>query len=129
MLTASSNRKSHSSVTSNRKHSISQSRSSSSSDSFVHDIRDKSLASVVINNRAQSPLTTMLSVSNHGVNRASTFKVIQGKQQIIGVPLPGAGDIPDGMNVHLIEISKNERESAGISLVPATDKCAGYFQV
>lgn len=110
---------------------VSRSHSSSSTDSSsIHKIPDsKPLSSLVMNSRPQSPLTTMLSVSeNNGVSRAATFKVI-GKEQGIGVPLPETTDIPDEMNVHLIEIAIEDNQSLGISLVPASGKCSGYFLV
>lgn len=44
------------------------------------------------------------------------------------MPLPG--DVPDGLNVHLIELEKKERSALGISLVPSSDSGAeGFFQV
>jgi len=65
---------------------------------------------------------------NGRVSRASTFKVI-GQNGGIGVPLPDPGDVPDGHNVHLLEINMNTNEILGISLVPSLRELKGYFQV
>ena len=87
------------------------------------------LLASLVTSRPQSPLTTMISFDEGGgVTRADTFKVI-GKEEGIGVPLPLATDIPEGMNVHLIEIPREDKHSLGISLVPGVGKSAGFFQV
>lgn len=84
--------------------------SSSSTDS-INKMSDKQLSSLVMNNSLQSPLKTT------------------GKNQNIGVPLPEARDIPHDMNVHFVELVKKDQESMGISLVPASEECSGYFFV
>ncbi len=43
------------------------------------------------------------------------------------MPLPA--NVPDGLNVHLIELEKKEKAALGISLVPSNDRCEGFFQV
>eukprot|EP00794_Sanderia_malayensis_P009948 gene9948-10968_t len=43
------------------------------------------------------------------------------------LPLPG--DIPDGLNVHLIDLEKKEKAALGISLVPSYNQCEGFFHV
>ena len=65
------------------------------------------------------------------VDRASTFKII-GKDGGIGVPLPESSDVPEGHNVHLLEIKIPSGENLGISLVPTsstTDQHDHFFQV
>eukprot|EP00111_Clytia_hemisphaerica_P000659 TCONS_00001945-protein len=63
-----------------------------------------------------------------GVTRASTFKII-GKIGGIGVPLPESSDVPEGYNVHLLEVSLTKGENLGLSLVPATSKLKSYLQI
>ena len=65
------------------------------------------------------------------VDRASTFKII-GKDGGIGVPLPESSDVPEGHNVHLLEIKIPSGENLGISLVPTsstTNQRDHFFQV
>lgn len=76
----------------------------------------------------ESPSSTMLQINNTELSKISSFKFI-GKEGGIGVPLPESSDIPEGMNVHLIEIPKDEKSTLGVSLVGATGCCVGYFQV
>ena len=66
--------------------------------------------------------------SQQGVTRASTFKII-GKIGGIGVPLPESSDVPEGYNVHLLEIPLKKGENLGLSLVPATNELKNYLQV
>lgn len=84
-----------------------------------------------MNKRPQSSLSTMLSMSavRNGVSRGATFKVVGKEQQDIDVPLPDLSEIPEKMNIHLVEIPKDHQQSLGISLVPASGKCDGYFLV
>lgn len=64
------------------------------------------------------------------VDRASTFKII-GKDGGIGVPLPESSDVPEGQNVHLLEIKIPSGENLGISLVPtpSPNQRDHFFQV
>ncbi|XP_057312671.1 uncharacterized protein LOC130654151 isoform X2 [Hydractinia symbiolongicarpus] len=77
---------------------------------------------------SESPTSTMLQINNTELSKISSFK-FTGKEGGIGVPLPESSDIPEGMNVHLIEIPKDEKSTLGVSLVGATGCCVGYFQV
>ena len=74
-----------------------------------------------------SPVSRSHSFSIASSGRIASFDGDAGFGRSNLMPLPG--DVPEGMNAHLVEMEKPENASLGISLVPGHGKCEGFFQV